>query len=359
MAKLISVFFACALAWAITPAIIKCSFALGAVDYPEPRKVHGQVMPRLGGLVLYFAFILPVLLFMQPGRMVYGLLTGITLITLVGVIDDIRGLSPWLKLSGQVMAALSVVLFGLEISFVTNPINGHIIALGLLGVPVTILWVVTVTNAINLIDGLDGLAGGVSCIAALTIAAVGWTQWKMFGIDGQQEVIMLALILAAALIGFLRHNFYPAHIFLGDSGSMLLGFSLAVMAVMGLTKSVAAVSVFIPPVILGIPLLDVAFAVFRRYYQHQPIFQADKEHLHHQLLVLGLSHRQVVLVIYGVSILLGFSAIVLNLVSPDQAMILLVVITAISVAFIGRISLFSRVKRHAGKVSRNSPYHSS
>ena len=357
MEKLIALLMACVLAWIITPRIVKYSFAWGAVDLPGPRKVHGKVMPRLGGVALYVAFVLPVLLTVQPNHMVYGLLLGATLIMLVGVIDDIRGISPWVKLGGQVIAALSLIPFGVGISFVTNPLNGHIIGLGWWGIPVTLLWVVAVTNAVNLIDGLDGLAGGVSCIAALTIAAVGWTQWKVFGAAGQQEVIILALILAAALVGFLRHNFYPARIFLGDSGAMLLGFVLATMAVMGLMKSIAAVSIFIPPVILGIPLLDVVFAVFRRCRQSRPIFQADREHLHHQLLDLGLSHRQAVLAIYGVSALLGVSAVILNLVTSDQAMVLLVILATATIVSAGKIGLLRSVRRTVGSAPHNSSQH--
>lgn len=354
MEKLLALLMACVLAWVITPRIVKYSFAWGAVDLPGPRKVHGQAMPRLGGMAIYIAFILPVILTVRPNHMIYGLLVGATLIMLVGVIDDIRCISPWAKLSGQIIAALSLIPFGVGISFVTNPFNGHIIGLGWWGIPVTLFWVVAVTNAINLIDGLDGLAGGVSCIAALTIAAVSWTQWKVFGAAGQQEVIILALILAAALVGFLRHNFYPARIFLGDSGAMLLGFTLAVMAVIGLTKSVAAVSILIPPVILGIPLLDVAFAVFRRYYQNRPIFQPDREHLHHQLLELGLSHRQAVLAIYGVSALLGLSAVILNLVSSDQAMVLLVILATAVFVSARKIGLFRSAKKTTGSSSHRS-----
>ncbi|SHJ28261.1 glycosyltransferase family 4 protein [Desulfofundulus thermosubterraneus] len=325
-----------------TPWVRRQAFRWGAVDRPNARKVHRGIMPRLGGLAVYAGFVTAVLVTMQPTPSLYGLLLGMTLTLLLGALDDIRGLSPRVKLAGQVAAALVLLPLGVQVYFVTNPFNGHIIDLGWLSIPVTVFWVVAVTNAVNLVDGLDGLAGGVSCIAALTMAVVGWTQWQVFGAAGQREIIMLALLLAAALLGFLRYNFHPAKIFLGDSGSMLLGYTLAVMAIMGLTKSVTAVSVLVPLVILGIPLLDTFFAVLRRYHRHRPIFQPDKEHLHHQLLALGLSHRQAVLVIYGISALLGASAVILNLVATDQALALLVILAVVIIAAANKVGVIGR-----------------
>lgn len=348
MEKIIAIFLAFGMAWIITPIVGRAAFAWGAVDLPGPRKVHQKAMPRLGGLALYLSFLVGLSLVMYSNYLsqtAFGLLVGTTLIILVGVIDDIFGLSPWLKLLGQLIAAVSVLPFGIAINFLTNPLNGQLVALGWLGVPVTLLWIVAVTNAINLIDGLDGLAGGVSCIAALTVAAVGWTQWKIFGAAGQQEIIWLALLLAAILLAFLRYNFYPARIFLGDSGAMFLGYLLATISVLGLTKSVTAVSVFVPLVILGVPLTDTVFAILRRYHQHRPIFQADREHLHHLLLTMGLSHRQAVLVVYGISILLGLSAIIINLISPDYAMILLLILATVAIVGLNRAEASCRGRR--------------
>ncbi|MCL6448107.1 MAG: undecaprenyl/decaprenyl-phosphate alpha-N-acetylglucosaminyl 1-phosphate transferase [Armatimonadetes bacterium] len=345
MEKIVAIFLAFGVAWVVTPLAEKLAFAWGAVDLPGPRKVHQKVMPRLGGLAIYAAFLAGAPLALYPaydGQPGFGLLAGATLIVLVGVIDDIWGLTPWLKLLGQALAAVSILPFGIAINFVTNPLNGELISLGWLGIPLTVFWIVAVTNAINLIDGLDGLAGGVSCIAALTVAAVGWTQWKVFGAAGQQEIIWLALLLAAILLAFLRYNFYPARIFLGDSGAMLLGFLLAAVSVLGLTKSVTAVSVFVPLVILGIPLTDTAFAILRRYHRRRPIFQPDRGHLHHLLLTMGFSHRQAVLVVYGISAVLGVSAIAINLISPDYAMILLLLLATAAIIGLNRIESFSR-----------------
>jgi UDP-GlcNAc:undecaprenyl-phosphate GlcNAc-1-phosphate transferase len=284
---------------------------------------------------------------------VVGLALGATLILLLGVADDIRGISPRVKMAGQIVAALSVVPFGVKVDFITNPfitnpLNNDLIGLGLFAVPITVFWLVAVTNAVNLIDGLDGLAGGVSCIASLTMAAVAFTQLKAFGIGSQTDVIALSLILAASVFGFMRYNFHPASIFLGDSGSMLLGFSLGVISIMGLTKSATAISVIIPMVVMGIPLLDTFFAIVRRFHENRPIFQPDREHLHHQLLARGFSHRQSVLMIYGVSIIMGASAVVMNLLTTNQAMLLLVILATIALVAANKMGVtgFSVKKSH-------------
>ncbi len=329
------------LAWVITPWVVKKAFVWGAVDMPDPRKVHCKPMPRLGGLAVYIAFIGAVLVGMPWELSTWGLVLGVTCITLVGIADDIKGLSPWVKLLGQVIAALVVIPFGIQVEFFTNPLNSGLVYLGFFSIPVTVFWLVAVTNAINLIDGLDGLATGVSAIAALTMAAVGLTQ---FGF-GQGGSVLLSLLLAAAALGFLRHNYHPAKIFLGDSGSMLLGFSLGLISIMGLTKSATAVSVILPLVILGIPLLDTVCAILRRYQGHKPIFQPDKGHLHHRLLALGLSHAQSVLVIYGVSLVMGLSAVVLNLISSDQAVVLLVVLSVMVLVGANKIGVWGRHKK--------------
>jgi len=312
----------------VTPLIRKWAFKCGALDRPDQRKVHQRVMPRMGGLAIYLSFVIAVFLTWEITPQVAGLLVGGSLIVLLGIIDDTRGVSPGMKLAGQVAAACAVALFGLRVEFLTNPFSDEMITLGFLSIPVTVLWIVSITNAVNLIDGLDGLAGGTSCIAALTLAAVVWIEASKMGDSrNQMDAIALALILAAAVVGFLRYNFYPARIFLGDSGSMYLGFSVATLAVMGLAKTATFISVIIPVVILGIPILDTIFAIVRRYCGHRPIFQPDKEHLHHRLMQMGLSHRQAVLCIYGVNVVLGLSAVAMTLATPKQAAIFLVALS--------------------------------
>ncbi|HBC92892.1 MAG TPA: undecaprenyl-phosphate alpha-N-acetylglucosaminyl 1-phosphate transferase [Pelotomaculum sp.] len=315
----------------ITPLVRKLAFKWGALDRPNQRKVHQQVMPRLGGLAVFIAFTTAVLLTQQLSGHIIGLLLGGGLIILLGFVDDTRGISPRVKLAGQLVAACAVAVipfFGLRVEILTNPFSDELLTLGFLSIPVTVLWIVSVTNAVNLIDGLDGLAGGTVCIASLTLAAVVWIETNRNAASpGQYEAIALALILAAAVFGFLRYNFYPAKIFLGDTGSMYLGFSVAVLSVMGLAKSATFISVIIPMVILGIPLLDTICAIIRRFNGQKPILQPDKQHLHHRLMSMGLNHRQAVLCIYGVNIVLGLSAILLTLLTPKQAIIFLVVLS--------------------------------
>jgi len=330
------------LSFLLTPLVRTLALKVGALDYPDQRKVHNGAMPRMGGLAVYLAFVAAVLLFRDLTPQVFGLLAGATAILLVGMADDIRGLPARVKLAGQILAALVVVQFGIQVYYVTNPLNGDIILLGWLSIPLTVFWIVAVTNAINLIDGLDGLAGGVACIAALTMAAVAWTQ---FGINGMTEMIMPALTLVAAVGGFLRYNFHPARIFLGDTGSMFLGFTLAVLAIMSLTKSAAAVSVIIPLVILGVPLLDTFFAILRRCHEHRPIFQPDKNHLHHQLMAMGLNHRQTVLAIYALSAFLGLNAVVINLITNSQALILLVILAGAVIYLADRVGVLGGSRR--------------
>ncbi len=337
MIKVLPLLAAFLLSLALTPWVRSKAVAWGAVDLPNQRKVHRGAMPRLGGLVVYLAFV-PVALISSSSKLpVIGLACGATIILLLGMVDDIRGISPRLKLAGQTLAALSVIPFGIKVEFVTNPFNSEIVYLGLFAVPVTVFWLVAVINAVNLIDGLDGLAGGVSCIASLTMAAIAVIQFGVYQDSGQLEIVTLSLILAAATLGFLRYNFHPASIFLGDSGSMLLGFSLGVISVLGLTKSATAISVIIPVVVMGIPLLDVFMAIVRRYVDNRPIFQPDREHLHHQLLARGFTHRQAVLSIYGVSLVMGASAVVMSLLTTRQSMLLLLILATVVIMTANKI----------------------
>lgn len=343
-----AILLALGVALLITPLVRKWAFKWGALDRPEQRKVHRKVMPRLGGLAVFIAFTTAVLLTQELSPNIMGLLVGGGLIILLGIVDDTRGLSPKVKLAGQVVAACAVIYFEVTVKFLTNPFSDEMLALGLLSIPVTVLWIVSVTNAVNLIDGLDGLAGGTVCIASLTLAAVVWIESAVSGgSPGQYEAITLALILAAAVLGFLRYNFYPARIFLGDTGSMYLGFSVAVLSVMGLAKSATFISVIIPVVILGIPLLDTTCAIIRRFHEQKPIFQPDKEHLHHRLMGIGLSHRQAVLCIYGVNIMLGLSAILLTLMTTKQAIIFLVVLSTVVLILANKLGVTGARRRTA------------
>jgi UDP-GlcNAc:undecaprenyl-phosphate GlcNAc-1-phosphate transferase len=307
-----------AIAYFSMPYVIKLAHRLGAIDQPDKRKVHNGTMPRLGGLAIFSAFIIVMVLGVQVSPQLLGIIIGGCVIFLVGMLDDIYQLPPWVKLIGQGIAASIAIYSGVVVSFVTNPFNG-LMDLGYLGIPLTFVWIIGISNAINLIDGLDGLAAGVSSIAAATMGIVAYSQ-------GQEAVFIAALVLVAAILGFLPYNFHPARTFMGDGGSNFLGFTLGCIAVMGLTKSTAVISLFVPIVILGIPIFDTFFAIIRRIYNKAPIFMPDKSHLHHRLMAIGCSHRRSVLIIYGISGFFGLTAIVLNYVNSPKATLVLAVL---------------------------------
>lgn len=316
----------------ITPFVIILAAKTGAMDAPDPRKVHKRPIPRIGGIGIYAAFMVSILSMMATvdleSEVVFelaGLLVSGTLIVLVGIIDDYRNLPAKVKLLGQIIAASVLVFaFDVRIDFVTDPF-GDYLYLEYLAAPATIFWIVGLTNTVNLIDGLDGLAAGVSMIASITI----------FLVALQQDILLVAVLtaaLAGAAFGFLYYNFNPAQIFMGDSGSMFLGFMLAGISVIGAVKCAATIALIVPILALGLPILDTTFAIVRRYRGGVPIFKPDKGHLHHRLLGLGFSQRQAVLLMYVISAMLGLSAVVLNEVSPQFA-IFIVSIVIVSVLF--------------------------
>lgn len=307
------------LAFMGTPLVRKLAIKVKAIDRPDARKVHNGLMPRLGGLAICLGFWVTILLTQELSREMLGVLLGGLLIVLLGILDDTRGLSPRIKLLGQVLAACVVLYGGVRVEFITSPIAG-IIDLKYFSYFITVVWIIGVTNAVNLIDGLDGLAAGVSAIAAVTLGIVSI-------LEGYQEVAALAFILATSTLGFLKYNFHPAKLFMGDTGSMFLGFNLATIAIIGLTKSATVISLFLPIVILGIPIADTFFAIIRRYFNGKPIFSPDKDHLHHRLLALGLSHKHTVLAIYGVSIILGASAVLTAMLTTPQGVIVMLITT--------------------------------
>jgi len=315
------------------PLVIKLAGKIGAIDKPDQRKVHSSAMPRLGGLAIFVAFIIACLIAFNISGPYMGLIVGTCIIFLVGMLDDIYQLSPWVKLLGQIIAAAVGIHFGIIVHFVNNPFDG-ILNLGLLSIPLTFLWIVGVTNAINLIDGLDGLAGGVSAIAAITMGIVALLQ-------GQSQAAWAAFLLVAAIAGFLPYNFYPARTFMGDGGSNLLGFVLACLAIMGATKSTALISLIIPIVILSIPIFDTFFAIIRRINNKAPIFKPDKDHLHHRLLALGMSQRRSVLIIYLLSSFFGIVAITLSFTTIPKAILILAFLLLFIVMGADKIGMFT------------------
>jgi UDP-GlcNAc:undecaprenyl-phosphate GlcNAc-1-phosphate transferase len=275
-----------------TPAVAGMARRLGAVDHPdEERKVHSISIPRLGGLAMFFGIIVPSLAFLDLNRSMRGLLVGAALATAVGAIDDFRGLRWWEKLSGQVLAASMPPIFGIWIDHFTFPFLGVYDVPAWLGVPLTIFWIVAVMNMVNFLDGLDGLAAGVCAIAGFTFALIALSL-------GKPTAAAFSAIVLGATLGFLRHNFFPARVFMGDSGAMLLGFSLAAVSVEGLLKTAATVALFFPLLVLAVPILDTGFVVARRLKYRQPITAPDKAHLHHRFVRIGFSQPRAVLYIY-------------------------------------------------------------
>lgn len=293
--------FATLISYVLTPYIRKIAFRIGAIDRPDNRKVHKKIMPRLGGLAIYIAFVIAVAASLEFSQDIIGIMAGGTVIAAVGVLDDKYQLPARLKLLGQIFAAAILVLFGIQIEWVNNPVGGYFY-LDYLSVPFTVFWVVAMTNVVNLIDGLDGLAAGVSAIASLTVLLVAAQM-------GYYHVAVMTAALAGGIIGFIRYNFNPATIFMGDTGSMFLGYMLAAVSVYGAVKTAATVALIVPAIALGLPIMDTAFAIMRRYSNGHPIFQPDKGHLHHRLLAMGMNQRQAVLLMYGITAALSIGAV--------------------------------------------------
>lgn len=305
MYKIFAAIFATILISALlVPGVRQLAFHVGAVDKPNARRVNKKTMPTMGGLAIFIAFNFTnfVLLHGQyPMRMMLALFIAQCVILVTGIIDDIYELKPYQKLIGMIIAALTVYyLAHIRMTTLTIPFIGTV-KLGLLSLPITLIWILAITNAINLIDGLDGLATGIAIIALTTSALTGY-----FFLNVTNTFISLMIAtLVAALIGFLPYNFYPATIYLGDTGSLFIGFMISVFALFGL-KNATFISIIIPVVILGVPITDTVFAIIRRTLNKKPIMKPDKHHLHHRLMQMGLSHRQTVLVIYGIALIFSF-----------------------------------------------------
>lgn len=284
------------------PIVKKIAIHINALDIPNERKVHKKNMPRLGGLGIFFAFLVGYMFFAQNTIKMNSILIGSFIIVLTGIIDDIKPLDAKDKLIGQLLSAAVIAFYG-EILLDNITAFGLNINFGYFAYPITIIFIVACMNTINLIDGLDGLAGGISAIFFTTIIIICCFQGRTTGLE-----FTLALIMLGSTLGFLIHNFYPAKIFAGDSGALFLGFIIAVISLLGF-KGTVLTSVFVPIMILGVPILDTFFAIIRRLLKHKKITDADKQHLHHQLLGMKFSHRNTVLIIYGVNILFATASI--------------------------------------------------
>ncbi|WP_241670275.1 glycosyltransferase family 4 protein, partial [Staphylococcus aureus] len=285
----------------ITPIVIAISKRLNLVDKPNFRKVHTKPISVMGGTVILFSFLIGIWIGHPIETEIKPLIIGAIIMYVLGLVDDIYDLKPYIKLAGQIAAALVVAFYGVTIDFISLPM-GTTIHFGFLSIPITVIWIVAITNAINLIDGLDGLASGVSAIGLITIGFIAILQANIF-------ITMICCVLLGSLIGFLFYNFHPAKIFLGDSGALMIGFIIGFLSLLGF-KNITIIALFFPIVILAVPFIDTLFAMIRRVKKGQHIMQADKSHLHHKLLALGYTHRQTVLLIYSISILFSLSSII-------------------------------------------------
>jgi UDP-GlcNAc:undecaprenyl-phosphate GlcNAc-1-phosphate transferase len=315
---------ACALlaagvAYLLTPVVERAALRHGAAHAPRARDIHQEPVPRWGGVAIYLAFLFAVtvslaIMHLWLGRLVrwptlmagFGVFLGGTLLSLTGAWDDLKELSAGKQMVVQILCALLVIPFGVRIEFLTDPFHpGHMIYMGAWTYPLTVIWIVAVTNAINWIDGMDGLAAGVCAIAAMTLGLMAVQ-------SGQPALALLAAALCGSLLGFLRYNFNPAKIFMGG-GALFVGFTLAAISAVGAFKVAATMALVVPILILGVPIFDTAFVIARRAMQGKPIYVADKSHLHHRLLARGFTQRQTVLILYMVSFSLSVLATVLYL----------------------------------------------
>lgn len=296
----------------MTPPVKRFAELIGAVDQPSERRINKVPIPRMGGLAIFLGFVLTALLFVPLSTQVTGILLGAVIIAVMGAVDDIVSLNPWIKLLGQIVAAVVVIRCGVVFDAVSNPnplSEVAFIEIGWLSVPLTVLWIVACTNAVNLIDGLDGLAVGVSAISSLTMLVVSL-------IVSDPAVSLLLAALTGACLGFMPYNLNPAKIFMGDVGSQLLGFVLSTVSILGLFKMHAIITFVVPFLALALPLADTTFAFFRRILRGQSPFHPDRGHLHHRLLDMGLSQKQAVALMYGISALLGIAAVLMTWTNP-------------------------------------------
>ena len=312
---------------AIIPFIKKAAIHVGAMDIPNARKVYKVPIPRLGGLGIYMGFLLGYILFGSMSLRMNAILIGSFIIVVTGIFDDIKPISAKTKFFFQILAATVVAVYG-QILLTDLSAFGFYIEFGIFSYPLTILFIVAIINCINLIDGLDGLAAGISSIYFITIGIVivGWKH--TFGLDA-----VITFIMLGATLGFLCHNFNPAKIFMGDSGSMFLGYIIAVVALLGF-KNVTLTTLLAPICLLAIPVMDTFFAIVRRVVNKKPIGEPDKQHLHHQLLKLNLSHRDTVLVIYGIDILFALAMLIYILYDRTVGIVIYAILFILVLVFI-------------------------
>ncbi|MEE0740874.1 MAG: MraY family glycosyltransferase [Emergencia sp.] len=299
------------LALVFSPIAIKIAPKIGAIDIPKDgRRMHTKAMPRFGGLAIFVGTTASLAIFGGNNDKIVPVIIGGTLIYILGVVDDLKNLNAKIKFGCQLLVAILMYSMGLQIKFITDYFGDGVLHFGsALCFIVTVLWIVGITNTINLIDGLDGLAAGTAAVSSLCIAYVAYIHGNEYGM---MVVCLAMLALAGSCLGFLPFNFYPAKIFMGDGGSLFLGFMIAVLSVVGPLKRSTIIAVVVPVIVLGIPIFDTFFAILRRAVNHRPIMEADKGHLHHRLMASGYGQRRAVLMLYGISAIMGMAAVLVS-----------------------------------------------
>ena len=311
-----------------TPVVKTFAYKVGAIDVPkDARRMHKVPIPRLGGLAIFIGFMVSILLFAKITPEMKSILLGAVIIVVLGVVDDIMALPAMLKFVVQIVAASIPATHGVQILAFSNPnifSDNLYWVLGWLSIPFTVIWIVAITNAVNLIDGLDGLANGVSAISATTMLVIAL-------VGGQSQVAIVLAALVGACIGFMPYNMNPAKMFMGDTGATFLGYILATMSIQGLFKYYAVISFVVPFLILGLPIFDTTFAFIRRIAHGQSPMHADRSHIHHRLIDMGLNQKQAVATLYVISAILGLSAVVLTTGGEQKAMVLFAALCIVAV----------------------------
>lgn len=321
--------------YVLTPLVKRFAVAVGAIDKPDARKVHQAAIPRLGGLAIFLGYMGSVLLndSIPHDHKLFGFVLGTVILVIVGIWDDIKQIEPKTKLMGQIIAAAILVAYDIRVDYINLPWGG-VVYLKYWAIPLTIFWIVGFTNIVNLIDGLDGLAAGISFIACIAVCAMTLQL-------GQIDLACISLALAGATVGFLRYNFNPAKIFMGDTGSMLLGYTLAAISVMGAVKTAATIALVVPAIVLGLPILDTLFAIVRRKISGRPIFKPDKGHVHHRLLAQGLTQKQAVLMMYAITALFGGVSVIVAEVNAWIGIVLVAAIFLCSIYVARRLGVIT------------------
>ncbi len=318
----------------IMPLMVRIAKHVGAIDIPRTRHIHTKPMPKLGGLGIFLGFLFGYMLFGINSIQMNSVLIGSFIIVMLGIIDDINPIKSYQKLIGQIAAACVIVFYG-KILLSNATLFGYNLEFGILKYPITLLFIVGCINIINLIDGMDGLSGGITSIFFITIGVICFFQGKLDSL-----VAVIVFIMLGATLGFLLHNFYPAKIFAGDSGSMFMGFIISIVALLGF-KGTMLTSLLVPLMILAIPILDTLFAIIRRSLKGQPIFTADKEHMHHQFLKMNFSQRTTVLIVYAINILFSLASIFYVLNDSRKGIIIYIILFFLVLWFVLNTGIIS------------------